>query len=885
MTLPAPGPRTPPDPRTASGAVPAARAGAPAQARAGRDLPDSPTRGLPGRDLPGRDLPGWDLEAPVAARWAGVVAADPSAAALVRADGRALDRAALDRWAGAVAAAARGLPGGDAPLAVLASHDERAAAAVLGVLATGRPLVVLDAAAPPGRSAAVLDAAGARAVLADEGTRAHADALGLPVLDVDALAAPDAPSLPAAERAAPPAGAPALLAFTSGSTGAPKGVVQTQRAVLQDCALRADAGWSSPGDQVALLLPVAFAGGFAVMLTTLLSGATAHFHDPRAVGVGGLAAWLRTRAATALVATPSLLRAVDEDLPAGEVLPAPLRLVMSTGEALPGRLAGAVLDRLPRGARLLNLVGSSETCLYAAHAVRPEDARGTAPVPAGRPVAGREVRLLDEDGVPVAPGATGWVHVVSRWLPVAYWRDPALTAERFALDEDGTVTVRTGDLARTLPDGALELLGRGDLAVKVRGYRVEPAEVERALLACPGVVEAVVVGQQDEGRPVRLVAHLVLDRSAPARTTALRAQLRRTLPGHMVPEAFAVLDALPRNERGKVDRAALAPVPTGSSAAYAAPRTDWERVLAALWSEVLQVGPVGRDDDFFELGGDSLATQELLERLQASTGVEVTTDVLVAAPTLAAFARQVTSTRDERHPTLVPVQPSGTRTPLFCVAGAGGVALGFVFLARRLGPDQPVWAVQAKGLEEGGLPDWSVRAHARRHLAALRTVQPHGPYRLAGFSFGSTVAYEMAQQLADRGEEVELLVALDGYAPAPEHLAPAPPSPHGRVRTRAKLWLTGLREDGSGRGHFHRFWLQGDHLLRRYRGRPWGGRTLVVVGDPEDGVDRAGGWDRFLTGPWRLVRVPGEHLSLLHEPNVAPLAAAVAEELDALDGR
>jgi thioesterase domain-containing protein/acyl carrier protein len=339
----------------------------------------------------------------------------------------------------------------------------------------------------------------------------------------------------------------------------------------------------------------------------------------------------------------------------------------------------------------------------------------------------------------------------------------------------------------------------------------------------------------------------------------------------MVPEIVMALDTLPRNERGKLDRSAL-PAPA-QRFTHVRTENDWEEVVADLWRHVLGVQEVGRDDDFFELGGDSLAAEELFSSLAAEYGIEVDSKVLVAAPTLVQFARQAIRSQDPAFRTLIPVKPNGTRPPLFCVAGGGGVGLGFLPLARRLPQDQPVWALQSPGLEaRWSIPDWSIPRIAARYVRELRSVQARGPYHLAGHSFGGLVAFEMAHQLRGAGETVELLAVLDSFAPDPNLVPSLPPGP---LIERVKGWLT-LAGTGliptPGHGHYNRFFRQSEALSRRYRGQPWSGETLIVSARDAQVPGRATEWANYLTGQWVFQRLPGDHHSLMREPYVAALA-------------
>ncbi|WP_432497630.1 alpha/beta fold hydrolase [Kineococcus gypseus] len=815
------------------------------------------------------------VDAPLAARWRDVVA-DAAARTAVDAPAGALTYARLDERARALAAVLATGPAGE-PVAVLVREPAAVAVAAVGVLLSGRPLLALDAATPPARLAGVVEAAGATTCVVDAAGAPVAAALHLDAVGVDQPAAPAGAPLPE-----PAPDAPATLVFTSGTTGRPQGVVCSQRVTLHDAWLRADAGWCRPDDSVALLLPAAFGLGLAELLSGLLTGAAVHVHDPRDAGPAGLLRALSAHRTTVLAATPSLLRALLDVPGAGPggplALPAGLRLVRSGGERFSSTDARAVVAALPPGCRLLNVLGSSETALLTSWEVD-VDALGDAPaLPAGHPVADRELAVELPDGSPAAPGEPGELVVVSRLLPSGYWRDPVRTAQRFEDLGDGRVRVRTRDRARLRPDGCVELLGRLDQVVKVRGTRVEPAEVEAVLLTHPDVAEAVVSGESGQGPGRRgrdrLVAHVVPRRGTRPSPAQLRAHVRGQLPAAMCPDVVDLLAALPRTERGKVDRAAL---PPASSTPWVAPVSERERVLAELWGFVLELTDVGRDDDFFELGGDSLDLQHLLTRLADDHGVRAVAADVLAAPTPALFAERCRrgAAPGRRSGPLVP--SSAAHPPLFCIAGAGGLAVSFLPLARRLAPTCAVHALQAHRLETGGLPDWTLARAARRHLAQVRRVQPRGPYHLAGHSLGALLALEVAAALRAAGEEVALLVLVDSFAPG-RTPAPAPRTALRRVRDAVSVALTGLLPV-PGQGHTPRFYNQGVLLGRRYRGRTWEGRALVVVAADEPG-DRALGWERWLSGPWQLREVPGTHLSVLREPSVAALAGVIADALE-----
>jgi thioesterase domain-containing protein/acyl carrier protein len=559
-------------------------------------------------------------------------------------------------------------------------------------------------------------------------------------------------------------------------------------------------------------------------------------------------------------------------------------------------------------------------------------------LPAGRPAAGKEVLLSDELGAPVPVGSTGDLTVVSRYLSAGYWRPTPEAAARFSLLPDGRTAYRTGDLGRIDADGNLVLLGRRDAAVKIRGYLVEPSEVEAALLALDDVADAVVTAISQPPAPNRLVAYVVPNASgATLSAAAIRRLLRAKLPAWMVPTTIVGLPALPRNERGKVDRAALPPPPAGPKPS-APPRSQWELVVADLWTKVLNLDEVGVEDDFMELGGDSLAAEELLSAVLDKLGVVVPSSVFVDAPTLGEFAARVAHAPRAvpAHPTVVSLRTTGSRPPLFCFAGAGGLGLGFVPLARQLGEDQPVYAFQAHGLERRGIPDWTVERTARRHLQMIRVLRPHGPYLLAGHSLGGLIAMEIAHQLAEAGEQVGLLVLLDTYLPtttkdgtsAAPTANPATSGPRAALTTATNGTGTGVGSTSTsqlanrfyserlrnaiptqvraflperlprlttfvkaaqlplaglvrypGLVQFDVFFNHGRLLERFYRARPWAGRTLVYRAQDNPDDDRA--WSSLLPD-YEVHDLACEHFSVLREPHVKTIAAQLATEIDKL---
>jgi acyl-coenzyme A synthetase/AMP-(fatty) acid ligase/thioesterase domain-containing protein len=793
-----------------------------------------------------------------------------------------LRRAALVR--AAVLAHHAGLDPRATPVAVLRGHDVGAVAALVGVIAAGHPVVVLDPTTPPVRLRHYVDAAGATLVVSDAARAATAAEVAGTVLDPDGIDPAGWPDH--VEAAAALLGSPAdpddvaVIVYTSGSTGAPKGVACEHRSILHDTWVSSEGTGAYPaGSVVAHLLPMAFSAGVTPTLGALLAGARQELFDPRRRSVAELPAFLREVGADVLLASPAILRGVIASLGARGRIDG-LKTVTMAGETVHGAELAAIRRVVGPECVVRNRYGSTETWLMTEYAISGDDEAPEGATPVGWAVPGAKLQVELVDGT-LADEGTGRVVLTSRWLGGRYWKNPEKTAEVFADNPDGSRTFRTSDVGSLGADGCLRLLGRSDHSVKIRGLLVEPGEVDALLFAQPDVREALFVGRPSArtGR-MSLVAYVVPEGPRP-QASAVRAVVRENLPSHMVPEHVVFLEALPRTERGKIDRSRL-PEPAPSTAPFEVPRTGWEEVVHEQFCAVLELEDISIHDDFFELGGDSLAAEALVSRIEAlgdqAVG-QVGTAVLAAAPTVASFAVAVRSKVRSDRPTLVPLRAEGADRPLFLVAGAGSAALAMRTLAQQIEPGVPVLGLQANGLENRALPDWSIARIARRHVATVREQQPAGPYRVAGHSLGGLIALEMAQQLRRAGEDVEILVVLDSFPPDPA-LMPVTqyPSTLAKVKEGVSLALTGIKAH-SGLGHYIRFFRQGNFLQRRYTTDVYPGRTLVVVAadDVDAGARRQ--WGRHLSGEARIVEVAGEHMSILRDPRVAPVARLISEAL------
>jgi len=704
----------------------------------------------------------YPADRPLAELFAAEAARAPDAVAVT--DGaRALTYAELHGHARGLARRlhARGVARGDR-VGVSCDRSIELVIAQLGVLAAGAAYVPLDRVHPAERRAALLDDAGATVVVTAQ--TGAGDGCGRPEIPVEGDAGDaDTPETPAGGGG----GDLAYVMYTSGSTGAPKGVAVPHRAVAR-LVKNTDYVRLGPDDVVAQVSNPAFDAATFEIWGALLNGARlVVIPSDTALSPPGLAEALARHGVTTLFLTTALFNQVAREHPAAF---RGLRQVLFGGEAVEPRWVEAVL-RAGGPARLLHVYGPTETTTFATwHEVRAV-ADGAATVPIGRPIANTEIYVLDPRREPAPIGVAGELYIGGPGLADGYLGRPDLTAERFVPHpfdpEPGARLYRTGDRARFRPDGAVEFLGRLDRQVKLRGHRIEPAEVEAALLRLPELSDAVVLVKGETSDTRRLVAYVAPANGAAPTMAELREALRRTLPPYMVPSSVVVLPALPLTPNGKVDRGALAATEEEASAPLprVGPRNPAERAIVAIWEDLLGVTGIGMRDSFFDLGGHSLLAARMIDAVERASGRRVPLAVLFESPTIEHLAQALRDEVVASEPPLVALSSSGARPPFFFLHGdfSGG---GFFSraLAEALGPEQPFYAVHPHGLVDADVPE-SIEAMAAERLAALRAARPRGPYVLGGHCNGGLVALEMARRLREQGEAVPLVVLLDATAP------------------------------------------------------------------------------------------------------------------------
>ncbi|MEU6236010.1 amino acid adenylation domain-containing protein [Kitasatospora sp. NPDC047058] len=639
--------------------------------------------------------------------------------------------------------------------------------ALLGVAKAGAAYLPIDPGYPADRIEYMLADGDPVLVLTTGAVAGKLPAGDRPVIVLDG---DDAGTYPAtdpadADRTAPlTLDRPGYVIYTSGSTGRPKGVVVSHRGIASTAGTHVDRLGLGPGSRFLLVVSISFDVSMADIVMTLSSGAALVVPGPDQQAVGQELYDLISRHGvthTDLVA-PMLASLPDGDLPT-------LRGFVVGGEALPADM----VEKWSPGRTVMQVYGPTETTVVATMS-DPLSPAPQAP-PIGRPIWNARTHVLDAGLRPVPVGVPGELYIAGSGVARGYWQRPAMTAERFVADPYGPAgsrMYRTGDLVRRRPDGNLEFLGRVDHQVKVRGFRIELGEIETALVRHPGVAAGAVVVSEGAGGVKRLVGYAVPAAEDGLDPAEVRAFLADALPDYMVPTVVMVLDALPLTPSGKTDRKALPEPDFGTSVTGRAPRTALEKELCAAFADVLGLPEVGIDDGFFDLGGHSLLAARLTARLRETTGAELGIRALFEAPTVARLAERLAAVEAGDAPwaddfaTLLPLRAEGTLPPLFAVHPAAGIAWVYSGLLRELEPQRPLYGLQARTLTDPEASPATLAEMAEDYLALIREVQPEGPYHLLGWSFGGTVAHEIAVRLRERGEQVRLLALMDSY-PAP----------------------------------------------------------------------------------------------------------------------
>ncbi len=808
----------------------------------------------------------------------------PTAVA-VRQEGRRLTYAELDGRSNELAEMLieRGV-GPEQRVAICLPRSIEALVCVFAVLKSGAAYVPLDPSHPKDRREHILNDCGAALLLT---TAEYAGDVSAPcvVIEVDGCAVDDGQA-----RARPmvnvgPSNASYVI-YTSGSTGKPKGVViehRSARNYVNWCvdAYRTDSGFGSPWLSslsfdltVTSIFPVLSVGGY---VDVIAAGAELDARSLAAV-----------RNASLIKLTPAHMAIVADSL-APEDAASWTHDAIIGGEALEAETLTLWKEYAPE-TRLINEYGPTETTVGCTVYDAAKDSRSVGAMPIGRPIANMTVYVLDGRQSPVGIGVVGELWIGGVGVARGYLGREDLTREKFVPDPFSSVSgarmYRSGDLARWRADGILEYLGRADEQVKLRGYRIELGDIEAKLRDCDGVHDAV-TALKGSGTSAFLAAYVVPDDAVDELDLVeVRRHIGRELPDYMMPTTIDVIPLVPLSPAGKVDRRLL-PEPERQLPAdsFRPPRTRTELQLTLIWERLLQVSPIGADDDFFELGGHSLAVARLIGAIDREFGAQIPAQAVFSTATLSALAAQIDQAGPRRPlDVLVPLRDGGPKTPLFCIHPAGGHVFGFVALAGRGDPERPFIAIQCPNLDPEAVAITDVPRLAARYVAEIRSRQPDGPYLLAGWSFGGVVAYEVANQLQAAGQEVALLCMFDSYLPSSGKIRQLMSNDELLESARKSEQVVGA-EDSADLAAMERTYLGAIEMLFRYEALPYSGRVVILQAAESDDlydVRAADTWESLITPPPEIREIPGDHHSMMREPNVDEVAAVLDDVLGSL---
>jgi amino acid adenylation domain-containing protein len=800
----------------------------------------------------------------------------------------------------------------DSPIAFLIEHGISQIVAILGILKTGCPYVALDPSFPLARlefilrdsQASILVTNNENLSLVDEFTGSKYQIVNLDEVD------PDSPWENPGIQISPES--PATILYTSGSTGQPKGCIRPHRNMLHATMGDTNRLFINSQDRLGLLLSASYAAFEVPTYGALLNGACLFPFDIKKEGFVKIKDWLANENISILVTVPSTFRNFVSTIRDAERYDS-LRLLFTGGEPVLKLDVDLYKKFLPPDCYMNVVLAGTEFQRIRSYIVSKNTTVTSRVVPVGYEVEDKQVILLDEDGKAVPVGEVGEITVESQFLSPGYWNQPELTKSSFlpVPNQEGITRFRTGDLGRMRPDGCLEHLGRKDRQVKIRGHRVELAEILSDLLEISVVEDAYVMAQPDDVGENQLVAYIVPIKTSVPTASNIRDILAKNLPSYMLPAEYVFLSELPRTPTGKVDALAL-PVPektrTNFEGGVVEPQTALEEQLVAIWETVLKIHPVSIRDDFFDLGGHSLLALRLIAAVEEELGIIIPFPALIQARTIANIARII---QDQEALTswshLVALQPLGSKLPLFCIPPSAVTVMIFKDLAKYLDRDRPFYGLEYSGMEGETSVHDSIPEMARYNLERIRSLQPCGPYYLGGMCFGGLVAYEMAKQLLADGEEVAFLGILDStHAPYLTRPSTYPLFMITRflnqkiLRKKFPLGMAPLKRamrkfspDDKLGNRIYEVFTTHNYARVKYVTTPYPGKITLFNTKGSRGDFSRDQWKAVAAGGLAIVTVPGVHAgagvdlkegesSFVMEPHVRVLAHKINESLESV---
>jgi len=556
----------------------------------------------------------------------------------------------------------------------------------------------------------------------------------------------------------------AYLIYTSGSTGKPKGVQLEHFSFVNFiCSMAKQPGITS-ADVILAVTTISFDIAGLEMFLPILNGASIFVASQEtSMNPDLLIQRIEDSKATILQATPVTFRMLNS----AEWVGSKRLKILCGGEAMPKELA---YDLISKCGELWNMYGPTETTVWSTvEKVEVDENDKIGYINLGKPIDNTFIYVLNTEFQPVPIGYPGELFIGGDGLARGYFNLPAMTQEKFLpdpfSDQPGARMYRTGDLVQQTENGKLEFLNRVDSQVKIRGFRIELGEIESAISQFSTIKNNVVIVREDNPGDKKLVAYIIKGEAEDIDISELRVFLKTKIPDYMVPSAFVFIEQFPLTPNGKIDRKVL-PSPIDSapqqSKSYIAPQTETEIKLAAIWSDVLKINQIGTDEDFFEIGGHSMVAVTLMVKIEKELGTRLPLAILFDNSTIHDMA-QLIDQKSERVSwgSLVPIRSKGSKKPLYLVHGAGLNLLLYTTIVAHLDPDQPVFGLQAKGLDGEDEPLYSIEEIAAYYNSEILAIDNSGSYALAGFSMGGQLAYEMARQLVEAGKKVSFLGVFD----------------------------------------------------------------------------------------------------------------------------
>ena len=804
--------------------------------------------------------------------------------------------------------------------------------AILAVLQAGGAYVPLDPTYPQDRLESILKDTNLKLILTQAYLATNFADTGINLFLLDAQTDELATQ---SEELAPAQTNPESLAYimyTSGSTGKPQGVQITIGQI--DCYLQAvnEMMKIQPDDVYLLSASFSFSSSIRQLLLPLSQGAKVVITSKdNTTNLFSLVELIQREKITVFDTVASvwnyMLISLAELEPekSRQLIDSQIRLLIFSGGLLTSQLLDRVRSQFQQSPQVVNIYGQTETIGVCAYPIPNDFSKTEGYAPVGRAYSHNRLYVLNDELERVADGKIGELCVsvpslVRGYLNNSQLNDRKFIANPFATDRQARL-YKTGDLARYLPDGNLEIVGRQDFQVKVRGMRVEIEEIETVLMQHPDVQQAAVVGKNRSvtGANVSADEQIIVAYIVPARAEInindLRSFLKTKLTDYAIPSAFEILPALPLTPNNKLDRKRL-PEPSYARATVASPRDALELQLIQIWEKALGMQPIGINDNFFDLGGHSLIALQVFSQIEQVWNKRLSWGVLFESPTITEIANIIR--QDEvltSWSPLVLLRSGNNKPPLFCIHALGGTLFGYYDLVRRLGEDRPIYGLQSQGIDGTQQPLESVEDMASYFIQSIQTVQPHGPYCFLGYSFGGLVAFEIARQLVELGERVEFLGLVDIRSPiVPKdtksvkkwlklHIGELQKLKFkdrvkyftDRVMHRVSIKTKGYAEEYKNMmakklSSFEMFKpellnvLESNlHAIENYSPQFYQGRatlfwceyqSLYIEKYPDLG------WGTLIGGDVDTVFIPGEHLSLLEEPHVRVFAQKLKSVLD-----